>query len=83
MFFTRGKGETAHLEWRLRIFGIGGGLGVGGVWLDNSWMVYAAILTLFVGVALRFARDGDSDEVESAESSDESFPPDDGDTVSR
>jgi hypothetical protein len=46
--------RTAHLQWRVRLFGIGGGLGLGGVWLDSSWLIYAALIALFAGVALRF-----------------------------
>lgn len=43
----------AHLAAKVRIFALGAALALGGIWLDNSWLVGAAIVTLFAGVVLR------------------------------
>ncbi len=67
MFFTRGKNEAAYLEWRIRLFSIGGGLGIGGVWLEEPWLIYAALTVLILGVGLRFGaqrRAQDTDETD-------------------
>ena len=68
MWITRRKNRSALLEWRIRLFGLGGGLGIGGVWLDSSWMIYGALLFLFSGAALRFLGRGDeaADEYDGA-----------------
>jgi len=54
----------------MRLFGIGGGLGVGGVWLDNSWFIYAALLTLVLAVGLR-AKGGDLSDPDIDDDTDE------------
>lgn len=43
-----------HLEWRVRLLGVGAVLAVAGMVLDNAWMVNAAIGVLLVTFALRF-----------------------------
>jgi hypothetical protein len=42
------------LAWRVRLFAVGAGLGVGGIALENRWLIWAAILVLGGGFALRF-----------------------------
>lgn len=46
--------RAAALAWRVRLFALGAGLGVGGIVLDNRWLIWAAILVLGGGFALRF-----------------------------
>lgn len=42
------------LEWKVRLFTVGAVLALGGMFLDESWLVYLAIAVLAAGVALRF-----------------------------
>jgi hypothetical protein len=78
IFVSRGKHTTTHLEWRLRLFGIGGGLGISGVWLDNSWLIYGALVVLVGGVMLRFVSRGDaSAETVDAEEREDGLRPHD------
>lgn len=76
MWITRRKNRSAQLEWRIRLFGLGGGLGIGGVWLDSSWMIYGALLFLFSGAALRFMGRSDeaADEYDGAEKNGDMAP---------
>lgn len=48
-----------HLEWRVRILGVGAALGLAGMFLDVGWLVNVAIGVLLVGFALRFLPEGD------------------------
>jgi hypothetical protein len=43
-----------HLEWRIRLFGVGAILGVAGIATATSWLVNVAIGVLALGVLLRF-----------------------------
>lgn len=56
MFIGRRDHSDAigHLNWRIRLFSIGAGLGIGGIWIDNSWLINGAILALVAGMAVRF-----------------------------
>ena len=45
--------RAAFLKWRIRAFFLGAILGLAGIFLDNSWLVSAALIALLVGVALR------------------------------
>ena len=62
MFVGRGdhSGKLGHLHWRIRLFAIGAGLAIGGIAFDSSWLIYAAILVLVAGMALRFAPETDT-----------------------
>lgn len=42
------------LEWKVRLFTVGAVLALAGIYLEESWMVYAAIAVLAAGVGLRF-----------------------------
>ena len=44
-----------HLEWRVRLLGVGAVLALAGIYFDSSWMVNGAIVILLIGFALRFA----------------------------
>ena len=59
-------GRAARLEWRIGAFSLGAVLGLAGIFLDNSWLVSAALIALLVGLALRVraARDRGSVEQE-------------------
>jgi hypothetical protein len=65
-----------HLEWRIRIFGIGAIVGLVGMWADQHWMVNVAIAVLAIGVVLRFidrhprAAGPEHDELEDSEADD-------------
>ena len=52
--------DLQHLNWRIRLFSIGAGLGLGGIWLDSAWLGYAAIVALLAGMGIRFLP-GDSE----------------------
>ncbi len=69
---TRGQtdgptvGRTALLEWRIGAFFTGAVLGLGGIFLEISWLVIAALFVLLGGFALRAlpVRDSGSQERE-------------------
>lgn len=43
-----------HLEWRVRLLGVGAVLGLAGMYFDSGWMVNAAIGVLLISFVLRF-----------------------------
>ena len=54
MFFDRSRRAGRYLEWKVRLFTLGAVLAVVGMALDQSWMTWAAIGVLIVGMLLRF-----------------------------
>jgi hypothetical protein len=55
MFVSRRHGPASpHLEWRIRLFGVGAILGVAGIVASLRWMIWLALAVLLVGVLLRF-----------------------------
>jgi hypothetical protein len=72
MFVSRGRGPASpHLEWRIRIFGVGAILAVAGMIAEMRWMVWIALAVLLVGVLLRLLPRGgsnDDDEKDDSES---------------
>jgi len=61
---------VTHLVWRVRIFAVGAGLGLGGIFLDQSLLIWAAVVVLGAGMLLRIrARPGAPAEL--AESGDD------------
>ena len=51
-----------HLEWRVRLLGIGAVLALAGMTLERGWLVNVALAVLVAGFVLRFvgrARDAD------------------------
>lgn len=43
-----------HLEWRVRLLGVGAVLALAGMYFDAGWMVNAAIGVLLISFVLRF-----------------------------
>jgi uncharacterized membrane protein len=62
---TRSRGPVRHLEWRIRLFGVGAILAVVGMAAEQPWLINLAIVVLVIGVLLRFLpeqrRAGDED----------------------
>lgn len=56
MFVGPGEPSPHYLEWRIRIFGAGAIIGLGGIWADQRWLVNVAIGVLAVGMLLRALR---------------------------
>jgi uncharacterized membrane protein len=51
----RSRGPVRHLEWRIRLFGVGAILAVVGMATGQGWLVNLAIAVLLLGMVLRFA----------------------------
>ena len=64
MFITRSqKPSRSHLEWRVRLFGMGAILAVVGMGAEQPWLINVAIGVLGVGLLLGLlARGGISRE---------------------
>lgn len=58
MFLDRSRRAGRYLEWKVRLFTLGAVLAVVGMALNQSWMTWAAIGVLVVGMLLRFLPDG-------------------------
>lgn len=57
-----------HLEWRVRLMGVGAVLALAGMAMERAWMVNVAIAILAVGFFLRFIpgpHDGASGDTDS------------------
>jgi len=72
----RSKRAGPRLEWKVRIFVVGAALGAAGMYLDEGWLIGAAIAVLLGGMLLRhFLGDTPgSDEPEDAEGVDDRRP---------
>lgn len=46
--------EVRHLEWRIRLFGVGAILGLVGIATEIEWFIWGALAVLLVGFVLRF-----------------------------
>ena len=64
--WQRTRCNVVLLQWRIGAFFLGAVLGLGGIFLDISWLVTAALVVLLGGVVLRMlaARDSASSEQE-------------------
>jgi len=64
VFISRGSQNDAmrHLQWRIRLFAVGAGLGLGGIGLESAWMIWGALAVLLAGMALRFLPDGEEQD---------------------
>ena len=64
--WQRTIGNVVLLQWRIGAFFLGAVLGLGGIFLDISWLVTVALIVLLGGVVLRMlaARDSASSEQE-------------------
>jgi hypothetical protein len=51
-----------HLEWRVRVFGVGAVLALAGIYLRLDWLVNVALVVLVTGFLLRFLPDEDDDD---------------------
>ncbi len=65
------KRARGGLAWRVRLFAIGAGLGIGGIALENRWLIWAAILVLGGGFALRFLSESTGRRPEESSSSED------------
>jgi hypothetical protein len=70
MFVGRRRGSQAHLEWRIRIFGVGAILGIAGMIAEMRWMIWIALGVLMVGFLLRFLPGSDETGGDDAGSDD-------------
>lgn len=58
MFLRRGdRGSDPWLDWKVRLFAAGAGLGLAGIYLESGWLVLGAVVILFGGVVLRWVPD--------------------------
>ena len=71
IFARRSKPSLEHLEWRIRLFGVGAILAMVGIWSGQGWLINLAIGVLVIGFALRFLRRREGDEGTRADSDDE------------
>ena len=55
----RSDRPVRHLQWRVRLFGAGALLALGGMFLRLDWLVNVALAVLLVGFLLRFLPDDD------------------------
>ena len=53
------KGEDRFLVWKVRFFVVGAAVALVGMGISLSWLVWAGIGVLLVGLVLRFLSDGD------------------------
>lgn len=58
LLFNRSKRAAGHLEWKVRLFVVGAGLGLSGMYLEESWLTGAGIVVLLAGALLRFMPGG-------------------------
>ncbi|HSW31076.1 MAG TPA: hypothetical protein VLH75_16445 [Longimicrobiales bacterium] len=58
LFFDRSKRAAGHLEWKVRLFVVGAGLGASGMYLEETWLTGAGIVVLLAGALLRLAPGG-------------------------
>jgi len=48
------RGKDPHLEWKVRLFFVGGALALLGIALNSSAVVGGALVVLLAGMGLRF-----------------------------
>lgn len=72
------KGGDHHLDWKIRLFGMGALLALVGMGLDIPLLVGSAIVVLLLGFILRFLPGGgeDAGEAHGPESSNEDLDSD-------
>ncbi len=64
IFMDRSKRAGRHLEWKIAVFAVGATLAMGGIYLDQRWLVGIAIVVLVGGMAMRFLPGGEEPEDE-------------------
>ena len=61
-------GPDPWLDWKVRLFAVGAGLGLAGIYLESGWLILAAVAVLFGGVTLRWIPGaGDSEDADDGE----------------
>jgi hypothetical protein len=82
LFLNRSKRPDPHLEWKVRIFVVAAVLGVCGIYFDERWMGWVAILLLLSAMLLRFVGSSGEGEEEEGDGADGAMDEDDieGDT---
>lgn len=60
----RSRAAGPLLEWKVGIFLVAAGLGLGGMYLEERWLTGGAILVLLGGVLLRFPPQVTADHAE-------------------
>ncbi len=68
---SRKADEYPWLEWKVRLFVIASVLAVGGMVMDEGWIIILAIVALAVGFSLRFLPGGQG--VREEEEEEEAF----------
>lgn len=53
------KGEDRFLAWKVRVFVVGAAVALAGIGMSLSWVVWAGIGVLVVGLLLRFLPGGE------------------------
>lgn len=67
VFLDRSRSrEVAHLEWRIRLFGVGAILAVLGMYFEMPWMINVAIGVLVLGFLLRFVPSGSRGDADAS-----------------
>ena len=70
MFVSRRGGSSHHLEWRIRLFGVGAIVGLAGMYARIRWMIWIALAVLVVGFLLRFLPAGGAEGDDSIDGDD-------------
>ncbi len=50
----RQPGEDSLLIWKVRLFVVGGGLGIGGMMMELPWVLWSGVAILATGWLMRF-----------------------------
>lgn len=62
-----------HLEWRVRLLGVGAILALAGIYFDSGWMVNVALAVLLTSFLLRFKPEKGGEEESAGEGTAESL----------
>jgi hypothetical protein len=79
LFLNRSKRSDPHLEWKVRLFVVAAVLGVSGIYFEERWMGWVAILLLLSAMLLRFVGSSGEGEEEDLEGDGEDRAMDDDD----
>ena len=59
---NRSGGGDPFVVWKVRLFGVGAALALSGIGFEVSWVVWAGVGVLAIGLFLRFIPRGGGDE---------------------
>jgi hypothetical protein len=77
-FHARSKRPDPHLEGKVRLFVVAAVLGVCGIYFDERWMGWVAILLLLSAMLLRFVgSSGEGEDEAEGDAEDETMDDDD------